>query len=220
MALRVGGISPVHIAGRKLHFKDSAFQRNVCASLDFDDLQPGFRLIHLLSVTVGADCGHTHCASRVGIAHIVLQLAVFIGLHARGVKYCILIDIGAKSQLYGTTLTSHTIRRVKDLALSGVNAAVRGGCDGTDLVVIHIHNLCARGYGGRIGKRDLHRIVADPCSGLDRDHLLLIGNTIDGDGIRLLTVDLSRQRGRQIGCPSGAAGVDVLSGRKNLLRTL
>ena len=89
------------------HLKDRSAQRRVRAFLQLDDFQAGVWHFWFLSIAVITVCGQFHCGSGVGVAHIILELAVFVLFCTNSVKHCVLIDIGREGKLDAAGLACH-----------------------------------------------------------------------------------------------------------------
>ena len=78
------------------HLKDRAAERSIRTLFQLNELQTGVGRFHFAAIAVIAVGGQAHGDSRVGVAHIILQLTVLVLLCAHSVKHSILINIGGK----------------------------------------------------------------------------------------------------------------------------
>ena len=95
-AVRAGSEGANSSSIRTDHLKDGSAQRRVRAFFQLDNFQAGVGFFGFLTVAVIAVCGQSHCGSGVGVAHIVLKLAVFADLRAGGIEHRVFVNIGGK----------------------------------------------------------------------------------------------------------------------------
>ena len=202
------------------HFKHSALQGDGSAFLILDDLQAGLGRLFFRGVGIVTVSGQAQRCGGVGIHHVVLQLTVLIHLSTHGIVDGVLIDIGTKAHLHAAGLTLHAANGIQDLELTGVTITSGLGGDHVDLLVIHIHDLSACRYSGRISESNVNGIVTDPGLGSDGKDLLQVFLAIDGHRIRNFLIGLRGDIGSQNLGPCGAATVDVLHGCQHLIGSL
>ena len=89
------------------HLKDRAAERGIRTFFQLDELQTGVRHFGFLTIAVITVCGQLHCGSWVGVAHIILELAVLVDLGAGGIEHRILIDISREGKLDAAGLACH-----------------------------------------------------------------------------------------------------------------
>ena len=89
------------------HLKDRAAERGIRTLFQLDELQTGVRHFGFLTIAVITVCGQLHCGSWVGVAHIILELAVLVDLGAGGIEHRILIDISREGKLDAAGLACH-----------------------------------------------------------------------------------------------------------------
>ena len=89
------------------HLKDGSAQRRVRAFFQLDNFQAGVGHFGFLTIAVITVCGQLHCGSWVGVAHIILELAVLVDLGAGGIEHRILIDISREGKLDAAGLACH-----------------------------------------------------------------------------------------------------------------
>ena len=89
------------------HLKDRTTERGIRTLFQLDELQAGVRHFGFLTIAVITVCGQLHCGSWVGVAHIILELAVLVDLGAGGIEHRILIDISREGKLDAAGLACH-----------------------------------------------------------------------------------------------------------------
>ena len=89
------------------HLKDRAAERGIRTLFQLDELQTGVRHFGFFPIAVITVCGQLHCGSWVGVAHIILELAVLVDLGAGGIEHRILIDISREGKLDAAGLACH-----------------------------------------------------------------------------------------------------------------
>ena len=192
------------------HLKNSAAERGIRTLFQLDELQTGVGLFGLFPVAEIAVCGQAHGDGRIGIAHIVLELAVFVLLRAHSIKHSILINISGKRKLDAAGLARHRSGRVQHLEFTAVAIPGAGGGDGGNILVVHVHNARSCGDGGGIREGHADGVVAHPGIGMESEHLLLILLTVHRDGIGGVPVRGSGNAGRVDLVPCRTARIDVL----------
>ena len=192
------------------HLKNSAAERGIRTLFQLDELQAGVRRFGLFPIAEIAVRGQAHGDSRVGVAHIVLELAVLVDLGAGGIKYRVFINIGGKRKLDAAGLARHRSGRVQHLEFTAIAIPGAGGGDGGNILVVHIHNARSCGDGGRIGEGYADGVIAHPCVRVNCKHLLLVLLSVHRDGIGGVPVRGSGNAGRVDLVPCRAAHIDVL----------
>ena len=195
---------------RAYHLKNRAAQRGVRTCLQLGDLQAGVRQLHINIIPIVAICGQAHGNGGVGVAHIILELAVFVLFRANSVEHSVFINIGGKGQLDAAGLTGHRRSRVQNFELARIAVAGAGGGNGGNILVLHVHDPRSFRHGGRVGEGHTNRVVAHPGVGMEGKYLLLILLAAHGDGIGGIPVGRSSHAGRQDFAPGRAARIDVL----------
>ena len=195
---------------RVIHGENSPLQGNFRALLQFDDLQGCLIRVGDAVVRITAHSGQIQPYIIVQIADIVLQVAVFVLLLAYGIHSGILGHRSGQGELDVPALARYAVSGVEHLELSGV--AIPGGLGGDsgDLVVVHIHDFCACGHAGRIGKIHRYIVVIYPCLAPNGEHLLLIFLAVDGHGIGHGGLRRGGHPGLQHIVIGGAPLIDVL----------
>ena len=202
------------------HLKDGSAQRRVRAFLQLDNFQAGVGFFGFLTVAVITVCGQSHCGSRIGVAHIILELAVFADLGASSVEHGIFVNIGGKGQLDAAGLACHRSGGVQHLEFAAVAVPGAGGGDGGNVLIVHVHDPRSGRDSGGIGEADADGIVAYPCVRVDGEHLLFILLTTHGNSISGIPVSRGSNTWRVHLAPRRAAHIDVLSCGENGLRPL
>ena len=192
------------------YLKNRAAQRGVRTCLQLGDLQAGVRQLHINIIPIVAVCGQAHGNGGVGVAHIILELTVFVLLCANSVEHSVFVDIGGKGQLDAAGLTRHRRSRVQDFELARIAVAGAGGGNGGNILVLHVHDSRSFRHGGGVRERHADGIVAHPGVGMEGEHLLLILLAIHGDGIGYIPVGRGSHAGRQDFAPGRATRIDVL----------
>ena len=192
------------------HLKNSAAERGIRTLFQLDELQTGVGRFGLFPVAEIAVCGQAHGDGRIGVAHIVLELAVLVDLGAGGIKYRVFINIGGKRKLDAAGLARHRSGRVQHLEFTAVAIPGAGGGDGGNILVVHIHNARSCGDGGGIGEGYADGVIAHPCVRVNCKHLLLVLLSVHRDGIGGVPVRGSGNAGRVDLVPCRAAHIDVL----------
>ena len=219
-AVRAGSEGANSGSIRTDHLKDGSAQRRGRAFLQLDDFQAGVGFFGFLTVAVIAVCGQPHGNSGVGVAHIVLKLAVFADLRAGGIEHSVFVNISGKGQLDAAGLACHRSGRVQHLEFAAVAVPSAGGGDGGNVLIVHIHDARSIGNGAGVREADADGIVAYPCVGVDGEYLLFVLLAIDGNSISGITVSRGSDAGRVHLAPRRAAHIDVLCGGENSLRPL
>ena len=106
-AVRAGGEGADSGSVGTDHLKNSAAERGIRTLFQLDELQTGVRHFGFLTIAVITVCGQLHCGSWVGVAHIILELAVLVDLGAGGIEHRILIDISREGKLDAAGLACH-----------------------------------------------------------------------------------------------------------------
>ena len=202
------------------HLKNGTAERGIRTLFQLDELQAGVGRFHFAAIAVIAVGGQAHGDGRVGVAHIVLELAVLVLLCAHSVKHSILINISGKRKLDAAGLARHRSGRVQHLEFTAVAIPGAGGGDGGNILVVHVHNTRSCGDGGGIRKGHADGVITYPCVGMDGEHLLLVLLSVHRDGIGSIAVGGSGNTGRVDLVPRRAAHIDVLGGGENSLRPL
>ena len=197
------------------HLKNSAAERGIRTLFQLDELQAGVRRFGLFPIAEIAVCGQAHGDGRIGVAHIVLELAVLVDLGAGGIKYRVFINIGGKRKLDAAGLARHRSGRVQHLEFAAVAVPSAGGGDGGNVLIVHIHDARSIGNGAGVREADADGIVAYPCVGVDGEYLLFVLLAIDGNSISGITVSRGSDAGRVHLAPSCAAHIDVLGSGKD-----
>ena len=219
-AIRAGGEGADGGSVRIDHLKNGTAERGIRTFFQLDDLQTGVGRFHFTAIAVIAVGGQAHGDGRIGVAHIVLELAVLVLLCAHSVKHSILINIGGKRKLDTAGLARHRSGRVQHLEFTAVAIPGAGGGDGGNILVVHVHNARSCGDGGGIRKGHADGVIAHPCVGMDGEHLLLVLLPVHRDGIGSIAVSRCCNAGRVHLAPRGAAHIDVLGCGENSLRPL
>lgn len=107
------------IAIRTDDFKPAAADRDLCASLIFEDTQSGF-ILDGWAVSVIAIRRQTHGHSWVGIYHIVLKISILICFLTDRIKHSIFIDIRTEGELDAAGFALHTFQRIQNLEFAGI----------------------------------------------------------------------------------------------------
>ena len=202
------------------HLKNSAAERSIRTLFQLDELQAGVRRFGLFPIAEIAVCGQAHGDGRIGVAHIVLELAVLVDLGAGGIKYRVFINIGGKRKLDAAGLARHRSGRVQHLEFAAVAIPGAGGGDGGNILVVHVHDARSRGDGGGIREGHADGVITYPCVGMDGEYLLLVLLPVHRDGIGGVAVGGSGNTGRVYLVPRRATHIDVLGGGENSLRPL
>ena len=202
------------------HLKDGSAERGIRTLFQLDNFQAGVGFFGFLTVAVITVCGQSHCGSRIGVAHIVLELAVFADFGASSVEHSIFVNIGGKGQLDAAGLACHRSGGVQHLEFAAVAIPGAGGGDGGNILVVHVHNARSRGDGGGIREGHADGVITYPCVGMDGEYLLLVLLSVHRDGIGDVAVGGSGNTGRVDLVPRRATHIDVLGGGENSLRPL
>ena len=197
------------------HLKNSAAERGIRTLFQLDDLQTGVGRFGLFPIAEIAVCGQAHGNGRIGVAHIVLKLAVFADLRAGGIEHSVFVNIGGKGKLDATGLACHRRGGVQHLEFAAVAVPSAGGGDGGNVLIVHIHDARSIGNGAGVREADADGIVAYPCVGVDGEYLLFVLLAIDGNSISGITVSRGSDAGRVHLAPSCAAHIDVLGSGKD-----
>ena len=192
------------------HLKNRAAQRGICTRLQLGDLQAGVRQLHINIIPIVAVCGQPHGNGGVGVAHIILELTVFILFRTNSVEHSVFVNIGGKGQLDAAALTGHRRSRVQNFELARVAVAGAGGGNGGNVLVLHVHDPRPFRHGGGVGEGHADGVVAHPGVGMEGKYLLLILLTAHGNGIGGLPVGRGSYAGGQDFAPGRSAGIDVL----------
>ena len=219
-AVRAGGEGADGGSVRIDHLKNSAAERGIRTLFQLDELQTGVGRFHFAAIAVIAVGGQAHGDGRVGVAHIVLELAVLVLLCAHSVKHSILINIGGKRKLDAAGLARHRSGRVQHLEFTAIAIPGAGGGDGGNILVVHVHNARSCGDGGGIREGHADGVIAYPCIRVNCKHLLLVLLSVHRDGIGGIAVGGSGNTGRVYLVPRRATHIDVLGGGENSLRPL
>ena len=219
-AIRAGGEGADSGSIRIDHLKNSAAERSIRTLFQLDELQAGVRRFGLFPIAEIAVCGQAHGNGRIGVAHIVLELAVLVDLGAGGIKYRVFINIGGKRKLDAAGLARHRSGRVQHLEFTAVAIPGAGGGDGGNILVVHVHDARSCGDGGGIREGHADGVITYPCVGMDGEYLLLVLLPVHRDGIGGVPVRGSGNTGRVYLVPRRAAHIDVLGGGKDGLRPL
>ena len=145
------------------YFKNSSAERCVRSFLQLGDFQASVGRLYLTAIAVIAVSGQFHRGSRVGIAHIVLQLTVLADFGTGGVKYCVFVDLGYERKLDAAGLACHSRGRVQNLEFTSITIAGAGGSNGGNIVVVHVNDARSCGNGGRVSERHTNSVIAYPC---------------------------------------------------------
>ena len=202
------------------HLKNSAAERSICTLFQLDELQAGVRRFGLFPIAEIAVCGQAHGDGRIGVAHIVLELAVLVDLGAGGIKYRVFINIGGKRKLDAAGLARHRSDRVQHLEFTAVAIPGAGGGDGGNILIVHIHDARSCGNRSRVRKCNTDGIVAYPGIRVDRKHLLLVLLSVYCNSISGIPVSRGGNTGRVHLAPRRAAHIDVLGSGKDSPRPL
>ena len=219
-AVRAGGEGADSGSIRIDHLKNGTAERGIRTFFQLDDLQTGVGRFHFTAIAVIAVGGQAHGDGRIGVAHIVLELAVLVFLRAHSVKHSILINIGGKRKLDTAGLARHRSGRVQHLEFTAVAIPGAGGGDGGNILVVHVHNTRSCGDGGGIRKGHADGVITYPCVGMDGEYLLLVLLSVHRDGIGGVAVGGSGNTGRVYLVPRRATHIDVLGGGKDSPRPL
>ena len=106
-AVRAGGEGADGGSVRIDHLKNGTTERGIRTLFQLNNLQTGVGCFGFLTVAVITVCGQLHCGSWVGVAHIILELAVLVDLGAGGIEHRILIDIGREGKLDAAGFACH-----------------------------------------------------------------------------------------------------------------
>ena len=198
-----------------------ASQRDFGACLQLDDLQAGLvgRLV-FVSAAIIAVIGKTQRHCRVGIAHIVLQVAIFIHFRTYCVVDAVVIDIAAVRELHAAALAGDGADRIDHLEFSRIPVSGAGSGDLGDLLIVQVYDLRTCGHSGGVGKGHADVVVAHPCFRGEGEDLLHILLAIDRYGIGLRAIRLRSQSGLKNLRPCGASTIDVLGRCQDLIGTL
>ena len=131
---------------------------------------------------VAADKRTFHGPNRVGIQHIVLDVAVLVGLERLCVVDFILNYFGPHVQLDGARLPRYTGGRIDDFALALVAAFYAEGIHRQfrDLLVVHVQDFRSAGCARCQGQRNA---VIGPSAAGNGNYLLIVGLAVDCDRI-------------------------------------
>ena len=198
-----------------------ASQRDFGACLQLDDLQAGLvgRLV-FVSAAIIAVIGKAQRHCRVGIAHVVLQVAVLIHFRTYCVVDAVVIDIAAVRELHAAALAGDGADRIDHLEFPGIPVSSAGSGDLGDLLIVQVYDLRTCGHSGGVGKGHADVVVAHPCFRGEGEYLLHILLAIDRYRIGLRAIRLRSQSGLKDLCPCGASAIDVLSSCQDLISTL
>ena len=202
------------------HFEQGAAQRQLRPCLQLEDLQLGPVVDDGPAVLIIAVRREPHLRGGIGVHQIVLELAVFVRLHACGVEDAVLIDIRPEGETHTAGLSFYLIRRVEHLELPGkaISGVLRG--DEGDIPVGEIHDTGALGHLIRKGKGHIDPVITDPGLTPEGKDLLLVRLAVDGHLISGIPVRQAGHSGLGHLIPAGAPDIDVLGRGQDLLRPL
>ena len=217
LSLGVGGERADRLPVRASHGEDGTLQGRLRPSLQFHDPQSRIRGVLVRAVRVTADGGHVQLHIVVQVADVILEIAVSVLLLADGIHGGILGHGGGEGDLDAPGLPLHALHGVENLELAGV--AVIGGLsgDGSDLVVVHVHDPRALRHLRGVGEVHGHIVVIYPGLTPDSEHLLLVLLPVDGDGVGSGFVRRDGHARVQHIVVGGAPLVDVLGRGQNPL---
>ena len=137
-----------------------------------------------------------HGDGRIGVAHIILELAVLVDLGAGGIEHRILIDISREGKLDAGGLARHRSGGVQHLEFAAVAIPGAGGGDRRNILVVHVHDARSRGDGGGIREGHADGVIAHPCVRVNCKHLLLVLLSVYCNGISSVPVSRCGDAGR------------------------
>ena len=211
---------------RGLYLKSRAGKRCVRAGFYLLDDERGFsgrfRFVWGIRRRSGipAESGLPNLGSRVGVAHIPLQGAVFAGFRAQRIVNGIFVDIGVQRHLHRAGLVAYAVFGVQHLELTGIAGPIGRGPDLSDVVVVRVYDAGAIRHFIGHGETDVDVVIAYPCFRIRREHLLQVFFAIHGDGIGGVLV--RRYGDGRLGnaVPPDTVFIDVLCSRENFLAAL
>ena len=106
-AVPIGHKCAYGVAIRTDDFKPAAADRDLCASLIFEDTQAGI-IFDGWAVSVIAVCAQLHGSSRISIYHIVLEISILICFLTNCKKDGIFINVCAERKLDAAGFSSYT----------------------------------------------------------------------------------------------------------------
>ena len=98
------------------HLEHGAAQRDGSAGFILDDLETGIHF-HFGFITIVTIGGQLHFPCRVGVHHVILDIAVFVHLNHRGIDDGVLVNIQIKGHLHTAGLPGHAVHWVENLEL-------------------------------------------------------------------------------------------------------